>query len=306
MPEYKPQGLVYNLQNFAIHDGPGIRTLVYMKGCPLSCSWCSTPQTQRRAHDLIHIEVQCDGCGDCVGACSAGVIEVSETGELSIARDDCTYCGDCVEACPEQALEIAGDYMSAEDLFREVEKDSAFFRRSNGGVTVGGGEATMQYGFVTEFLRMCKEHYIHTAMESCAFVRWENLAKLIEHLDLLFFDVKHMDPDSHRELTGVPNGPILENISRASSLKPLIVRIPVIPGKNDSDENILATAEFAAGLGDEFMRVELLPYHTFGSQTYGRLGREYTLEGIEPPSDKHMTRLTTLIESHGVPVQIGS
>lgn len=301
----KKKGLVYKLQNFAIHDGPGIRTLVYMKGCPLNCSWCSSPQTQKRGFDILHLETLCKVRGRCVEACPLDAITLSETEGLLIDRKTCDYCGECVEACPEQALELAGGYMTVEELFEEVVKDSGFFRRSNGGVTVGGGEATMQPEFVTEFLKMCQQRFIHTAMESCAFVKWEILEKILEYLDLAFFDIKHMDAQIHKQLTGVSNELILANVRKAAALRPLIIRIPTVPGHNDSDDNILATAKYAAELGENLLHIELLPYHKFGTQTYRRLGRQYTLADLEPPSEEHMNRLKEIVESCGVTAEIG-
>ena len=293
------------MQRFAIHDGPGIRTLVYMKGCPLTCLWCSTPQSQKMALEIVHIELHCKKCGRCVNVCPVGAITFSIEEGPSIDRELCTGCGQCVEACPNQALELAGDYMTVEQLFWEVDKDSPFYRRSNGGVTVGGGEPTMQHGFVTAFLKRCKQSYIHTAIETCAYVRWEHLEKILEHLDLVYLDIKHMDAHVHKEITGVSNERILENARRASAMRPVIIRIPIVPGLNDSDDNILATARFASELGDNLKRIELLPYHKFGTQTYGRLGREYQLTEVEPPSDDHMERLKEIVESCGVRVQVG-
>ena len=301
----EPTGLVYDLQRFAIHDGPGIRTLVYMKGCPLTCLWCSTPQSQKMVLEIIHIEIHCKKCGRCVEACPVEVITLSEEEGVKIDRELCTSCGQCVEACPNQALELAGNHMTVEGLFREVDKDSPFYRRSNGGVTVGGGEPTMQHKFVAEFLRKCKQRYIHTAMETCGYVRWEHLEALLEQLDLVYFDIKHMDAHAHKELTGVSNERILENARRASAIRPVIMRIPVVPWYNDSDDNISATARFASELGENIKRIELLAYHKFGTQTYGRLGREYELTDVEPPGDDHMERLKEIVESCGVRAQIG-
>jgi pyruvate formate lyase activating enzyme len=299
------KGLVYDLQHFAIHDGPGIRTLVYMKGCPLKCLWCSTPQTQKGTFEIIHIETNCQECGRCVETCPVDAITISEDTGLQIDRKRCTHCADCVEACPHQALEFAGKHMTVEELFKEIDKDSPFYRRSNGGVTIGGGEATMQHEYVSEVLKMCKKRYIHTAMETCGFVKWEHLEKILEYLDLVYMDIKHMDPIVHEELTGVSNELILENARRTSDLRPLIIRIPVVPGCNDSHENISATAKFAAELGDNFMRIELLPYHQFGTQTYSRLGRDYMLSDVEAPTEDQMNRLKMLVESCGVDAQIG-
>lgn len=299
------KGLVYNLERFAVHDGPGIRTLVHMKGCPLRCVWCSSPQSHKKAPEVLHLELHCKKCGLCARTCPVEAIVFNEEDGPRIARELCDSCGQCVETCPSQAMELVGESVTVEELYREVAKDSPFYRRSKGGVTVGGGELTMQREFVTEFLKKCKQHYIHTAIESCGHVKWEYLEQILEHVDLAYFDVKHMDAFVHRELTGVSNERILENVKRAAAMRPVIIRIPTVPGYNDSDENIEATARFAAGLGENLERIELLPYHKFGTQTYSRLGREYELESVEPPSDAHMERLKEIVEACGIAAQIG-
>ena len=293
------------MQRFAIHDGPGIRTLVYMKGCPLRCLWCSSPQSQKPSPEILHIELNCKKCGRCVEACPVEAITLSEEEGVKIDRELCTSCGKCVEACPNQALELVGNYMTVEELFREVNKDSPFYRRSNGGVTVGGGESTMQHDFVTAFLKRCKQSYIHTAIETCGFIKWEHFQKMLDYIDLVHLDIKHMDDAAHEEITGASNQLILENARRVAAIRPLIIRIPIVPGCNDSDDNILDTAMFAAKLDKNLQRVELLSYHKFGTQTYSRLGREYTLTDVEPPGDDHMTRLKEIVESCGVKAQVG-
>jgi pyruvate formate lyase activating enzyme len=299
------KGLIYNLQRFAIHDGPGIRTLVYMKGCPLTCLWCSSPQTQKKAFEILHIEVNCKKCGHCVEICPVDAVTLSEETGIKIDRKRCTLCRECIEVCPNQAWEFAGKIVTVSELYKEVEKDSPFYRRSNGGVTVGGGEPTMQHAFVAEFLKMCKQHYIHTAMETCGYVEWKHLEKLLTYLDLVYLDLKHLDPHQHQALTGVSNERILENVRKASTKRPLIIRIPLVPGHNDSLENLSATARFAAELGVNFLRIELLPYHKFGTQTYGRLGREYRIGQVEPPDEAQMKRLKMIVETCGVKAQIG-
>ena len=301
----KGKGLVLNLERFAIHDGPGIRTLVFMKGCSLKCVWCSTPHSQKASSEILHNELRCKQCGRCVEVCSLGAIILPEDGYLEIDREVCNVCGQCIEECPNDALELMGKWMTVGELFWEVEKDSPFYRRSNGGVTVGGGEPIMQLDFVTAFLKRCKQSYIHTAIETCGFVKWERFQKMLDYVDLVYLDVKHMDDAAHRELTGVSNQLILENSRRASAMRPMIIRIPVVPSYNDSDDNILATARFAAGLGENLKRVELLPYHKFGIQIYSRLGREYKLKDVEPPSDDHMKRLKEIVESCGIRAKIG-
>ena len=298
-------GLVYNIQRFAVHDGPGIRTLVHMKGCPLKCLWCSSPQSQRKKVQLLHILAHCTACGTCIPSCPNDVISISEDGIPQMLWEKCEHDGACVEACPHQARELSGEFYTVEELYKEVAKDSPFYRRSNGGVTVGGGEPTMQHEFVTEFLKRCKKSYMHTAIETCGFIKWEHLEGMLPYLDLVYMDVKHMDDTVHKEITGVGNDRILDNVARVAAEKPLIIRIPTIPGLNDSDDNITATAAFAAGLGKNLQRIELLPYHQFGTQTYTQMGKEYQLEETQPPSDDHMKCLEAIVEAQGVAAQIG-
>lgn len=299
------KGLVYDIQRFAIHDGPGIRTLVRMKGCPITCLWCSSPQSQKPSPEILHIELDCRKCGHCAEVCPLQAITLSGDSYPEIDRGACDVCGQCVEECPNNALELAGKWVTVEELFREVDKDSPFYRRSKGGVTVGGGDPVMQIDFVTAFLKRCKQSYIHTAIETCGFVKWERLKGMLDHVDLVYMDIKHMNDAAHRELTGVSNELILENARQVAAMRSLIIRIPLIPGYNDSDDNVLDTATLAAELDKNLQRVELLPYHKFGTQTYGQLGREYKLAGVEPPSDDHMKRLADIVECCGVRAQIG-
>ena len=299
------KGKVYDIQRFAIHDGPGIRTLVQMKGCPLECLWCSTPQTQRSSPDLLYIEVNCKKCLHCVEECPEKAIVFSDKEKIEIDRKLCNTCGQCVDACPNQALKLVGEQKTVDQLFQDIMKDSNFYRRSDGGVTIGGGEPTMQHEYVAALLKKCKEMYIHTAMETCGYVKWEQLEKILEHIDLLYFDIKHMDSRIHEEITGIPNEIILKNARKASEMRPIIIRIPLIPGLNDSEENLLNTGIFASELGENLLRIELLPYHKFGTGTYEQLGREYKLKDVEPPSEEYMNKLKKIIESCGVKVQVG-
>ena len=267
--------------------------------------WCSSPHTQKNAPEVLHNNTICKKCGLCAQICEVSAIKFSEEEGPIINRKLCQSDGLCVDACPSQALELAGKPMTPEELFQEVDKDSPFYRRSNGGITVGGGEPTMQHEFVKEFLKKCKQRYIHTAMETCGYVKWAYLEGLLEYLDLVYFDIKHMDAAVHKEITGVSNDIILENARKVSAVRPMIVRIPIVPGCNDSDENIAATARFAGKLGKNLIRIDLLPYHLFGSQTYGRLGSVYKLEDVEPPSDDRMQQLKEIVESFGIQAQIG-
>jgi len=300
-----PQGLISNIERFALNDGPGIRTLVFMKGCPMRCLWCSSPQTQNLSPEILYDVDTCQKCGDCIGACPAEAMIMSEEDGVRIDRALCNGCSECIEACPNQALELAGSYVAPWELVKEIKKDSSYYRRSGGGITVGGGEPTMQHEFVLEFIRRLSDLYIATAMETCAHTKWENLEQLLPYLALVYIDIKHMDAATHRELTGVSNELILENTHRVSSVSPLIIRVPAVPGCNDSEENISATAKFAAELGENLKRVELLPYHRLGVETYARLGREYRLPDVEPPDERRLMELKGIIESFGVSSQIG-
>jgi pyruvate formate lyase activating enzyme len=195
--------------------------------------------------------------------------------------------------------------MTVEELLKEVERDTPFYRRSNGGVTVGGGEPTMQPEFVAAFLRRCKQAYIHTALETCAYVKWKHFSSVLQHVDFLYLDVKHMEEKPHREFTGVSNQLILENARKASELCTMVIRIPIVPGFNDSQENMLATAWFARQLGANVQRIELLPYHRLGANRYNQLGMPYTLGEIEEPGMEQMENLKDIVASVGVEVQIG-
>lgn len=220
-------------------------------------------------------------------------------------RETCDGCGKCVSVCPNEALELAGRLVTPVELFNEVAKDDAFYRRSGGGVTIGGGEPTFQPDFVIAFFDLCRRNYLNTAIESCGYTTPEVFEKVINNVDLVYLDIKHMDSREHKRITGVENSLILNNALLASRQKPLIIRIPLVPGINDSQENVRATAAFAAGLGSGFKRLELLPYHGFGAVTYPKLGLKYQLEGLKPPSVDEAENLKQLAESAGIEVRIG-
>ncbi|MEE9913098.1 MAG: glycyl-radical enzyme activating protein [Deltaproteobacteria bacterium] len=300
------KGLISKIEHFSLHDGPGIRTLIIMKGCPLNCLWCSSPYTQSPRPEILYIRNACQGCGLCINACPQQVVSGgANPGHVTTDRSRCISCGACVAACINQARELSGTYYSPEALFREVEKDAAFYRRSGGGVTVGGGEPTLQAEFVGKFLSLCRSHYLSTAMETCAFAPWEKLAPLLDMLDLVYIDLKHMDEGLHTKWTGVSNRMILDNIRHAARQNQIILRIPVVCGFNDSKENIGRSAQFAKELGANMLRLELLPYHPYGIHKYGELEREYPLSSILPPSDEQMANLRDQAQAVGIEVEIG-
>lgn len=294
-----PFGLISGIERFAIHDGPGIRTLVFMKGCPLTCLWCSSPQTQKCTPELLYDVRKCLKCAMCVHVCAAHAVTLSPETGVSIDRDLCSYCGKCSASCPGRALELIGEQVTTDDLFDEVNKDRAFFRRSEGGVTVGGGEPTVQADFVARFLALCKRQFIHTTVETCGYAREAQLDQILEHVDLVYIDIKQIDDARHREITGVSNQSILKNIRRVAEVRPFILRVPVVRGCNDTMENIEATAEFASSLGNNLLRIELLPYHQLGMHNYIRMGRDYLLKDLEPPGPEQMDQLREIVKGLG-------
>jgi pyruvate formate lyase activating enzyme len=309
--ESKKTGRVFNIQRYSIHDGAGIRTLVFLKGCPLRCLWCSNPESQSSEPELGFIESRCVGaetCGaPCISACPIEAVLLNNQGKPIIDRQRCDACGMCAEACNKDALKVVGREMGVDEVMVEVEKDRAFYRRSGGGVTLGGGEPLAQYRFAAELLKAAHEAYLHTAVETCGHAPWRHFETVLEHADLLQFDLKHMDPLRHRELTGQSNELIIENLKRVLSVKSsedVIIRVPVIPGYTDSVENISETAEFVAGLG--FSQVELIPYHKLGVSKYAQYGRAYPLAEAEAEPRIHLDDLRKIVEEFGLMEMTGS
>ncbi len=298
-------GLVFNIQRYAIHDGSGVRTLVFMKGCPLKCQWCSNPEGQKSHPETGFMESRCVGAdickARCVEACSEHAITLSREGRPVIDRKLCAHCGKCGEGCYYGALELVGQEMTVEEVLSEVEKDRPFYRRSGGGVTIGGGEPLMQAEFVAQLLEACQQRHLHTAIETTGFGPRRQLKEVLEHVDLLYLDIKHMDSSRHKELTGVSNEAVLRNVRGLLSADrhyEVIMRVTTIPGLNDSEENISASARFAAELGCEGM--ELVPYHKLGISKYGQYGMEYQLGDMDPPSEDKMRALRRLVEGFGL------
>lgn len=295
--------VVSSIERYAVFDGPGIRTLVFLKGCPLRCLWCDNPESQKIKSQIFLISDKCIGCGQCLTTCPQGATTLSKTGEIKINRKLCTGCGKCVETCYAGARVVIGKYMTVRHVLEEIMKDSIFYRRSSGGVTLSGGEPLMQAESAREILRGCSERNIHTALETSGYADWESVKAILEYVDLVFLDIKHMDSFAHRKFTGVPNELILENAKNISLLKiPMIIRVPIIPGYTDSEENIKATAKYVVGLRT-VNKIELLAYHGYGELKYERLGSRYRLKNLKPPSKERMERLKEIVESYGLRCQ---
>ncbi|HVI42604.1 MAG TPA: glycyl-radical enzyme activating protein [Anaerovoracaceae bacterium] len=306
----KLKGVVFNIQRYSIHDGEGIRTLVFMKGCPLKCQWCANPEGLRFQPALSYIERKCIGCGKCKEVCLAEAISY-ENGKMIWHKEKCSECMNCVNVCIPKARDVCGTEYTISDLIKVIERDRPFFRRSGGGLTIGGGEPLYQGEFVSELIKKASDANIHTAIETSSFGKWEYLSSIVDNIDTLFMDVKHMNSKIHEEITAVPNELILDNIRKTAEKikgteKILVIRIPVIPGKNDSEDNIRATADFAKSLG-VVKRLELLPYHYYGESKYVRTKwtEEYQLHGLEPLCDEEMNKLKGIVEEYGIRSKIG-
>ncbi len=299
-------GWVFDIQHYSIHDGPGIRTTVFLKGCPLRCGWCQNPESQDLKPELYSIADKCSGCGVCVALCPERAIRI-DAGIAETDRSRCTACGACVPACPQGARKIAGEFMSVDDVIREVVGDAPFYAESGGGITLSGGEAFFQPTFAAGILRGCREKGLHTAVETSGFCGWKTLAGVLENADLVLFDFKHMDEGKHIEGTGVSNRTILENavkIRNDLGLS-LTARMPVIPGYNDSGENVSAMADFIASRLKQPVEVHLLPYHAMGEGKREHIGRPRGGFRSESPSAGRMDELKRIIESYGLSVRIG-
>lgn len=296
---------MFDIEHCAIYDGPGIRTLVFLKGCPLRCLWCANPESQRRAPELMFNEKDCTSCERCISACPEHALSSSGDEVLSINWTACTDCGLCCQVCPPQALRMAGKDMTVDEVVEEVEKDRPFYRRSGGGVTLGGGEPTAQPAFATAVLSELRRRFVHTAIETCGHTQPDTMLRVVAHCDVVHFDLKAVDCETHVALTGVRNDLILHNLELVAERTAVVVRMPVVPACNDRDSDIRRMAKFVAGLGPNVQRIELLPYHNFGETKYRRLGRSYPLLDTVRPDHERLLHLQNIVESYGIRTAIG-
>ncbi len=297
MLDRQQTGIVFNVQKFSVHDGEGIRTLVFLKGCPLHCPWCSNPESQRREPERAYNSTRCLGasvCGRCAKACPTGAIGVVN-GLIVFDRSRCTECHACVRACPSGAQTVYGESQSVDQILRQVEEDGVFYARSGGGITLSGGEALAQPEFALALLRESRKRHIHTAIETCGHYPTEVLEQACRNLDSLIFDIKCLDSERHRKGTGVGNELILKNIAFVFEQfpnLPVLVRTPVIPGFNDTEEDILSIREIIPKRKN--VRYEVLTYHRMGQPKYGYLGRRYALEGVRA-DEAFMKRIRSIL-----------
>ncbi|PLR86722.1 glycyl-radical enzyme activating protein [Bacillus canaveralius] len=306
---------IFNIQRWSLHDGPGIRTVVFLKGCPLRCLWCCNPESQESYSEMAYFKDQCIGSGRCIKSCPHGAITLSGDSYITDYSKCIEHCYNreeppykCTVNCWSQARKTIGNSMSVSKVLNEVLKDSLMYKQSGGGVTVSGGEPMSQFSFVKELLQQCKENWLHTAMETCGFSRWENYEEIMEYVDLLFLDLKHFDDDRHKELTGQSNVPIFENARRLASFMrskggEMVVRIPIIPGYNDSEENVKSIVGFVSSQLEGVKVIELMPYHRLGRGKYPDIGKSYQLNDVEVPSQTKIDSLHEIILQHGLAVQ---
>ncbi|MCG3206637.1 MAG: Choline trimethylamine-lyase activating enzyme [Anaerolineae bacterium] len=298
-------GWVFNIQRYSVHDGPGIRTTVFLKGCPLRCPWCYNPESQRFQPQIVFRKEPCIHCDACLEVCSRAAIATTGAGQKYILPDRCDLCGRCLDECYSGALEQIGRLMTVAEVVAVVAEDQPFYEGSGGGMTLSGGEPTVQAGFCRTLLKACHELEIHTAIESCGHTRWEVWQSLLPYLDLILYDLKQIDAEKHKQQTGVSNRLILDNFRQlVRSGKRVVVRRPVIPGYNDSHEDIHALAKFVKDI-DVNQEVNLLPYHRLGQNKYELLGQEYLMPDHPSLTKADVLDLQDILLSYGLRVKVG-
>jgi pyruvate formate lyase activating enzyme len=297
-------GTVFDIRKYSVHDGPGIRTTVFLKGCPLDCWWCHNPESQSMAPEPMLRPNLCIACDECIAVCPERAIARQE-GQLTWDREACVSCGDCAEVCLAGAREMAGREMTVPAVLAEIERDRLFYEESGGGVTFSGGEPLLQWRFLGELMRACCDLEVHTALDTSGFAAWEVFEQILPYTELVLYDLKHTDPERHRQVTGAPLEPILRNLERLSARGvPIWLRVPLVPGINDDEVNLHRVGELAARLAG-IRQVSLLAYHPTAAGKYERLGRPYRLADTLAPADEQMEAAAGLLRSYGLVVTIG-
>lgn len=297
-----PKGWVFDIKRFAVHDGPGIRTTVFLKGCSLRCVWCHNPEAINPRPEVFFYPDRCIKCGSCVEACPNGAQALSPTGIRTFERTLCTVAGECVEVCHSDALVMAGREVSVEDVMTPVREDAAFYDTSGGGVTLSGGEPLMQNEFATAVLSRCKAEGFHTAIDSCGQVPWRFFEKALPDVDLVLYDVKQISSEIHKEYTGVANELIIDNLRRVCEWGVDVeIRMPIIPSINDSKEQIEGAAKLLGSL-DNILAVRLLAYHSMAGSKYHSLGMANSLPKVDSPNAERMGQIAGWMSGYGLSV----
>lgn len=299
----KTKGLIFNIQKFSVHDGPGIRTTIFMKGCPLQCLWCSNPESQSFLPELLIRDINCKGCGACVDVCPREAISVTKKTGRTIDRQKCDQCQLCVQSCLYGSLNQCGQYKTVKDVLDEVLQDKIFYKNSGGGVTLSGGEPLSQSKFVRNLLAECKKEGLHTALETAGHGSWKEMVKVLSLVDLILFDIKHLDSDLHQKTTGIKNNILLENLQKSAATNNIWLRVPLIAGFNDSAEHIKKIA--ALGKEINVQKISLLPYHEGGKSKCQQLGIPYGFPDGKTPDEKQINKLKKIIEKSGLAASVG-
>ena len=281
------KGLIFNIQRYSIHDGPGIRTTVFLKGCPLRCFWCQNPESQKVKAEILLDRNKCASCGQCVTACPSGANVLTPDG-VKMMRDKCTGCGQCVDVCPNEARRLAGKYVTVDEVMEEILRDRIFYENSGGGVTLSGGEPLMQADFALHLLCRCKEEGLHTALDTCGYAPWETIQKLLKYTDLVLYDIKCLDATKHSNATGKPNELIIKNAKIIAGSKEMWIRVPLVPGFNDSEGEVRAVVSYVKKeMGSK--KIDLHCYNRLGEGKYDRLDR--IAVRLAPQSEEYLERL---------------
>jgi pyruvate formate lyase activating enzyme len=308
-------GFVFNIQRFSTHDGPGIRTTVFLKGCPLHCFWCHNPEGLNPRQEVQFFPDRCILCGECVILCEQGAHQIIDSAH-AYDRSSCIQCGRCIDACCAEAVQFAGKVMTVEEVFEEVLRDEAFYETSKGGITLSGGEPLLQLDFSTRLLTLCKASGIHTAVETTLYRKWDDIVSLFPVVDLFLVDLKIMDHEQHRAFTGVSNRQILANAKRlVGTDKPVIFHTPVIPTVNDTPEAIASIAEFVQDMiklrsvsfpsgSDVGITLELLPFHRLAGGKYESLGMKYNAKDFASIPQEKLAMLLKTAQQYDIPVKI--
>jgi pyruvate formate lyase activating enzyme len=296
------KGIVFDIQRYSVHDGPGIRTLVFFKGCPLRCRWCQNPESLDPEREIAFFANKCIGCGECAKACPKDAIVFEDSGRID--RKLCDRCGQCTEICYAEALSIVGKEYDVQSLLDVVERDRPFYEQSGGGVTVSGGEPTLQLDFLLEFLRAAKAAGLHTVIETCGAFAWNKFKTLLPYLDVIYFDLKVIDANEHKRLTSASNTRILANARKiVEAGRRVVFRVPLVPDMTATDKNISDLVEFLTDLKQE--EVHLLPYHKMGESKLQRVDSPLQALGLEALSDERLAEIRQRFEDAGIKVSIG-
>ena len=297
--------LIFDIKRYAINDGPGIRMVIFLKGCNLRCAWCHNPESVLAGAERMYAVAKCIRCGTCVAACPEKAIFLAADG-IETDASLCKMCGRCTDVCPTKALELSGKPLSVAEIMKEIEKERVFFEQSGGGVTISGGEPLLHPEFLIELLDECGKQGIHRAVDTAGLVNSKILLEVAKRTDLFLFDLKLMNPEKHSKWVGVPNEEILKNLTLlAKSGANINIRIPLIGGVNDDAENIEATAHFVAALSGERKSVNLLPYHKIAQSKYQKLGRTDEFQLLKEPTKKSQQRALEIFAQHGIEASIG-